>query len=286
MPVYRTYDQAQLDALYNNRAAVPDHGRWMDRWPHASREARAWLGGQLDLPYGPAERQRLDLFPAAGRSAPLLVFIHGGYWRALDKSDFSFAAPAFVEAGIAVAVLGYPLAPAATLDEITESVRLAIGWLFEEAAGFGIDRARLHVSGHSAGGHLTAMALSTDWAARGLPADLVKGGTAISGLYDLEPIRLCYLNQDLHLTPDMARRNSPIELAPNRAGPLILSVGGRETDEFLRQQERYAEAWQGAGLPLQIVPMPDAQHFSIVEAFATPGSPLYQAVSQQILSNV
>ena len=286
MRVYRDYDQAQLDAQYNNRAAVPDHARWTERWPRASAEARARLEARLDVPYSTGERHRLDIFPAAGRGAPILAFIHGGYWRAFDKSDFSFVASAYVKAGVGVAVIGYPLAPAATLDEITESVRQAVAWLFHHATAFAGDPARLFVSGHSAGGHLTAMMMSTDWAARGLPTDLVKGGAAISGVYDLEPIRLCYLNREVRLTAEMAARNSPLRLLPKAAGPLILAVGGGETDEFQRQQAAYAEAWRGARLGVEIVPLPHDHHFAILDRFVDPTNPLFQAVKRRILGGI
>jgi len=283
MLVYRNLKQAQLDAQYNNRAAVPDHAHWTDRWPAASRKARVGLGGRIDVPYGPGERQKLDIFPAAGTRRPILIFIHGGYWRSLSKNEFSWIAPAYVQAGIAVVMVGYPLCPTVTLDDLTENVREAIGWVYRNAESFGGNPARIHVSGHSAGGHLTAMMLSTDWSTRGMPADPLKGGTAISGIYDLEPIRLCFLNDDVRLTSEMARRNSPIHLVPKQAAPLILAVGGRETDEFLRQQEIYGDAWHGAGLPLDIVPMRADQHFSIVDGFADPSNPLFRRVCRQIL---
>jgi arylformamidase len=282
MPVYRDYDQAQLDAQYNNRAAVPDHIRWIERWPKASAEARARLSGRLDVPYGRGDRQKLDIFPAQGALRPILVFIHGGYWRALGKEDFSWVASGYVQAGITFVAVGYPLCPTVTLDELTESVREAVGWVYRNAAAFGGDPARIHVSGHSAGGHLTAMMLSTDWAARALPAAAVKGGCAISGIYDLEPIRLSFLNADVGLTPGMAQRNSPIRALPADAAPLILTVGGRETNEFRRQQQLYGDAWRSAGLPLEIVPAPDDQHFSIVDRFADPGHALFRAVRRQI----
>jgi arylformamidase len=283
MAVYRSYDQAQLDAQYNNRAAVPEHPRWTERWPRAAAEARAALEGRLDIAYGSGPRETLDIFPAGESPAPVLAFIHGGFWRALDKSQFSFIAPTWVARGVAVAMIEYPLAPAATLDAIVESVRTAMGWLHRNAASFGGDAARLHVAGHSAGGHLTAMMLSTDWPARGLPADLVKSGCAISGIYDLEPIRLCYLNHDVRLDAAMAQRNSPLALVPARAAPLMLAVGGKETEEFLRQQEVYAEAWHGKGLPLALVPIPEDQHFSILDGLADPASPLFRALARQIL---
>jgi arylformamidase len=282
MHVFRNYDQAQLDAQYNNRAAVPDFARWTERWPVESAAIRTRLKGRIDVPYGSGERQTLDIFPAAGSRNPVLIYIHGGFWRALSKSDFSFVAEPYVAKGIAVAMVGYPLTPTVTLDELVESVRQAVTWTCRNAASFGGDPARIHVTGHSAGGHLTAMMMSTDWAARGMPADLVKSGCAISGIYELEPIRLCYLNADVRLTEAMVPRNSPVELIPERANPLILTVGGQETDEFLRQQEVYAEAWHGAGLPLEIVPMPKAQHFSILDGFTDPDNPLFQAVVRQI----
>ncbi|MFI4988275.1 MAG: alpha/beta hydrolase [Alphaproteobacteria bacterium] len=282
MPVYRDYDQAELDAQYNNRAAVPGYARWSERWPVASAEARQHLAGRLDVPYGAAAAERLDIFPAARPQSPVLLFIHGGYWRANDKSSFSFVASGYVEAGVSVVAVGYPLAPRVTLDALTESIRRAVGWVHRNAGSFGADPARIHVSGHSAGGHLTAMMLSTEWTARGLPGDVVKGGAAISGIYDLEPIRLSYLNADVRLDAAMAERNSPLLLVPDKAAALILTVGGRETDEFRRQQEIYGEAWHGAGLPLELVPMPEDQHFSILDAFAAPASPLFSAVLRQI----
>ena len=283
MPIYRDYDQEALDAQYNNRAAVPDFARWTERWPADSAAARSRLAARLDLAYGEHAAERLDVFPAAGGATPILVYIHGGFWRAMDKSIYSFVASAYVEAGISVVAVGYPLVPSVTLDALTESVRRAVGWVHRHGTSFGGDPARIHVAGHSAGGHLAAMMLSSDWTARGLPGDLVKGGTAVSGVYDLEPIRLCYLNADLRLDPEMARRNSPLELVPETGAPLILAVGGRETDEFRRQQEVYAEAWHGAGLPLEIVSLPQDQHFSILDRFAEAKSPLFRAVGRQIL---
>ncbi|HLI10207.1 MAG TPA: alpha/beta hydrolase [Alphaproteobacteria bacterium] len=282
MPVYRSYDQAALDAQYDNGRATPDHPRWTDAWPPASAAARAQLGGRLNLAYGTGARQTLDFFPAPAPDAPILIFIHGGYWRARDKSDFTFVAPAYVTKGAAVVMAGYPLAPAVTMDEIVASLRSAVTWVFHNARSFGADPGRIHIAGHSAGGHLAAMMLSTDWKAHGLPADLVKGACGISGLYDLEPIQLCFLNQDLRMTPATARANSPLHLVPAVAGPLILAVGGKETDELRRQQQAYADAWRGAGLPLTIVPLPDDQHFSILDSFCDPANPLFQAVWRQI----
>ncbi len=284
MAVYATYDQAGLDRQYDNRARVPDFQDYIDRWTETSARAReATRGVELDVAYGPGPRHRLDIFPA-GPEQPVLVFIHGGYWRSLDKSIFSCVAPALNVAGVSVVVINYPLAPAATMDDIVAAVRGAFVWLARRAGGHGLNIARMHVAGHSAGGHLTAMVMSTDWTGLDdqLPADLVKGGCAISGLYDLEPIRLCYLNADLHLDADSARRNSPVHLAPAQAGPLILTVGELESDEYHRQYRVQADAWRTAGHSVTTVGAPGLDHFSAFDSFLAPDGPLLAAVLSQI----
>ena len=270
MPIFRDYDQAALDAQYNNRAAVADSARYIERWPAASKAARERLGGTLDLAYGPHPRHRLDIFPAKGGKAPVLAFIHGGYWQSLDKSVFSFVASPFVEAGVTVAMLGYPIAPEAGMDEIVASIRAALAWLGRHAGDHGGDPARLHLTGHSAGGHLTAYMMAEDFSAEaGLPQPLLKGGLALSGLYELEPIRLSYLNGPLRMDAAVARRNSPANRPVGRM-PLILAVGGAETDEFRRQQRDYAARCRQAGWPVGEIEVPGRNHFSVLEAMADP----------------
>jgi arylformamidase len=269
--LFRDYDQAALDAQYNNRAAVPDAARYIERWPAASAAARARLGGALDLAYGPHPRHRLDIFPAkGGGKAPVLAFIHGGYWQALDKSVFSFVAAPYVEAGVAVALLGYPIAPEAGMDEIVASIRAALVWLGRHTGAHGGDPARIHLTGHSAGGHLTAYMMAEDFSAEsGLPQPLLKGGLALSGLYELEPIRLSYLNEKLGMDQEVARRNSPAS-RPAGKEPLILAVGGIETDEFRRQQRDYAARCRAVGWPVEAIEAPGRDHFSVLESLADP----------------
>jgi len=279
MALYRNYDRAGLDAQYFLRGRVPEHPEYFRRWAEDSAAVRLARPCRLDIPY---DGERLDLFPAGRRPAPCLLFIHGGYWQALDKSDFSFLAPVFQDAGVAVAVLNYTLAPKAHMDEIVRQNRAAIAWLHGHASDYGVDPARIHVAGHSAGGHLTAMVLATDWGAFGLGRNPVRGASAISGLYDLEPIRLCYLNGVLGLDAAAAERNSPLHHLPEQSPPLILSVGTGETDEFLRQQESFAAAWRAAGLPLEIADQPGDHHFAAVERLGEPQSPLHRAVMRQI----
>jgi arylformamidase len=278
MALYRNYDRAGLDAQYFLRGRVPEHPEYFRRWAEDSAAVRRARPCRLDIPY---DSERLDLFPAERAAAPCLLFIHGGYWQALDKSDFSFLAPAFQDAGVALAVVNYTLAPKAGMDEIVRQNRAAVAWLYRNARAYGVDPERIHVAGHSAGGHLTAMVLATAWAAFGLDRNPVRGACAISGLYDLEPIRLCYLNDVLGLDAAAAERNSPLHHLPKQSPPLILSVGTGETDEFLRQQESFAAAWRAAGLPLEIADQPGDNHFDVVGRLGQQ-SALHQAVMRQI----
>ena len=242
-------DRAYLDGQYNLRVAVPEHPDFFEHWASDSGAARATLSCQLDLQYGDTEPERLDYFPAADgrRSAPLLAFIHGGYWRALDARDFSYLAVPFVAAGAAYASVNYALAPSVGLPEIVRQCRAAMAWLWRQSDSLGFDRNRMFVAGHSAGGHLTAMTMLTDWPGMGseLPQGLAKGGCAVSGLYDLDPIQRCYLNDDLGLDAGTARSMSPQYLleSAGSSGKLIFAVGADETEEFLRQQAAFADAW-------------------------------------------
>jgi arylformamidase len=217
---------------------------------------------------------------------PILVFFHGGYWRALDKADFSFTALPYVHAGITYIPINYGLTPGVTLDDIVRQTRAAVAWLYRNPQAHGGDIDRLYVSGHSAGGHLAPMVMTHDWAAEGLPTDLVKGAVAISGLYDLEPIRLCYLDEGMNLDAATVQRNSPIRLVPpasKRQPPLVLCVGGAENPEFLRQQADYAVAWAKTQAPATAVDASGANHFSVMDLMADPGSALFRACRDLVL---
>ncbi len=287
--LYRHYDQEALDAQINLRARWPDFQDHFDRWAADSAAARQVLSGRLDLVYGGSAGQKLDLFPARNADGagppPLLAFIHGGYWQALDKSDYSYLAPPFVDAGIAFASLNYDLAPDVSVEEIVGQVRAALAWLYREAAAGGYDGARIFVAGHSAGGHLTVEAMTTDWVSSyDLPQDVVKGGCAISGIYELEPIRLSYQQEILGLDPDMVARISPMRHPPARAGPLICAVGSEETDEFLAQQREFLEVWRDAGLRARAIDLPGRTHFTAVDALGEANHPLFAAVRDLVLS--
>jgi arylformamidase len=278
-------DRAALDANYNLRAAVPEHPAYFERYAASSADFRARWPCRLDLAYGDSPRQAIDLFlpqRASLAPPPLAAFIHGGYWQALDRKDFSFVAEHLVAAGAAVALIGYDLAPAVDMDRIVAEVRQAIAWLYRNAEAQGFDRDRICVAGHSAGGHLAAMALAAEWAELGLPADLVKGVCAISGVFDLEPIRLCYLNDVVSLDAEQARRNSPLLLAPRNRCPVMVTVGERETEAFHHQSRDYANALQRAGVPCELVTQPDLDHFAIIMAMSDPASPTVRTILAQL----
>ena len=281
MNVFRHYDRTALDAEYNNRAKVKDAMDWIARYGAASARARAELPMRFDVPYGTHHAERVDIFLAAGPGpAPVHVFIHGGYWHRLDKADFSFVARAFREA--ATVVVNYALVPTVDLDEQVRQVRASVAWVHANARSFGGDPARITVSGHSAGGHLVAMLLATEWSRFGAPADVIKAGCALSGLYDLEPIRLCYLNDVLGLTPEAARRNSPVHLKPTGRAPLVLTVGADEGPEYHRQTNDLAATWRAHGASIDIVDASGLNHFSIVAKLERPDSALARAIRKQI----
>jgi acetyl esterase/lipase len=264
-------DRAALDAAYNNTAAVGQaaRDRYVAGWTARSDAVRSARAGRIDLRYGDGARQRLDVFACGRPGAPTLVYIHGGYWQTNDKEPYAFLAEALLPAGVNLALVEYTLAPAARLDQIVAEVRAAVAWVIDHAKELGGDPARVFVSGHSAGGHLTAMAMAD---AR------VAGGLAISGLYDLEPIRLNYLNDKLRLDPAEAQRNSPLLHLPSRAAPLVVTVGLGELPELIRQSEEYAAAWQRQGLPGRYLPVATHDHFSILEELASPDGALLAAL--------
>jgi arylformamidase len=272
--LYRGMNRAQLDAAYNNLAAVPSSPKLFADWAARSAHFREQHHGHLDLAYGERPRERLDLFLAGNPVAPTLAYIHGGYWQMTfqTKELYGAMAEGAVSHGLNVAIVEYTLAPEATMDCIVSEVRQAIRWLYEHLGNFGADPERIYVAGHSAGGHLTAMTM---------PLDEVRGGIAISGVYDLEPVRLNYLNEKLGLDEAEAKRNSPMLNFPTSAGPLIVTYGTAELPELCRQSIDYAQAWVERGLPGHLQPIDGADHFTILESLAQPDGKLMQALLTQ-----
>jgi arylformamidase len=277
-------EQAMTDALtayhdrqYNARAMIPDHEQIFERGRKRSEEARAQLPCRLDIAYGASPAETLDIFPAEGRSEALLVFIHGGYWRSRDKSDFSYLAPALTRRGVTLALPNYGLCPKIGIEDIVKQNLLAIAWLWHYGARYGVNPGRLYVTGHSAGAHLAAMMLAARWNTYmpELPYNLVKGGLAISGIYELEPlVHAPFVNADLKLDQALARRLSPVNIPPATTAPLYTAVGGEESDEFKRQNALIARTWRYAFAG--DIPMPGCNHLTVLERLADPNSALFK----------
>ena len=273
------YTQEFVERGYNNRAAVPEFQAWFDRWAERSREAEAAHGPRMDVRYGTGRKETRDLYLPTGRPRGTLLFIHGGYWRSLDKSDHGFVAPAFLAQGIAVANVNYDLCPTVGIADIVGQMSRAVALLVRDRERLGLGTGPLVVAGHSAGGHLAAMLHAASPQMLGATAHPVHGAVSLSGVHDLEPLLLSSYNADLRLDAAGACALSPVHLQPQSPGPLLLAVGARETSEFLRQTDLLWDAWPAARPPGAQGPLrlPGRHHFDVVFDYADPGSALTRA---------
>ena len=275
--IYLDYTQEELDQQYEHRSLVPDGDDFLARNDADSASVHAAAAhGQFDVPYGPDPDQLLDIYPAAGDGlSPVVVFFHGGRWSRGGKTSNIESLTTYNAAGVHFVSVGFTLIPDIDMDGLIGQCRDAIAWLWHNARTFGGDPDRLFVMGKSSGGHLAAMMVVTDWAAeRDVPADVIKGGLLVSGMYDLEPVRLSFRNGFLHLNEDTAMRNSPIHHIPDSGCPLVIGFGSLETDEFQRQGRSFAAAWRQRGLSSQLVPMEGRHHYSINADLNDPGGDL------------
>jgi arylformamidase len=267
------------EAEYNNRARVPEHPEIFARW---SRDAAAFRAAHADdaelgLRYGTGTREIVDLFwPASGRGAPIALFIHGGYWRSLDPSAFSHLAAGANAHGVAFAAIGYDLCPQVTIAQIVEQVRGAAIFLYRRHGR------KLVASGHSAGGHLTACLVATDWKryAPDLPADLIPAGLSISGLFDLAPLMQTGMNADLRIDTGALPDISPLfwKVEPGRV--LDAWVGGDESSEFLRQSREIADMWKRSGVTTRYQPVAGTNHFTVLDALGDPQSAMTRRLAE------
>ena len=274
-PDWRAQSQEDRDLGLNNGVAVAGSGEIVNGWDRQSADMRVRYPAHIDLRYGPRERNRID-FLKAGENAPTLLFVHGGYWQTRAKEAFTLFAEGPLAHGINVALIGYTLAPDATLDEIVAEIHAGIGFLAEQLPSLGSDAGRIAVSGWSAGGHLTAMALSHP---------KVRAGVAISGIYDLEPIRHSYLNVKLGLDEAMSQRNSPMMQAGGPMKPLALVAGTAELAQLRKQTADFAGHRARYGLPVSYEEIPGADHFTIMKELGSPKGRI-TALVRQVLERV
>jgi arylformamidase len=275
--------KTNYDLLYNPRLVVSDFERIFERWDRDSERARATLEGYLDVPYGADGAEKLDIFRPRGASRGLLMYIHGGYWRSLDKKRFSFVAPALVQAGLTVAIPNYALCPAVQVEDIVMQMVQACAWLYRNGANFGAPAGKLCVCGHSAGGHLAAMMLACLWPkySPALPKQVVAAAFSISGLYDLtEIVKVPSVNGDVRLTEKTALKVSPAFMPPATDAPFYTAVGEKENEGFHIQNRLIAEKW--GKVRRADIPCPGANHFTVLDQLCDPGSGLFKAVLKMI----
>jgi arylformamidase len=282
--VWRDLDQAELDAAYDQAAWAPNREQLLRRHGAQSDAVRARLGAPLRYAYGPTPVESLDVFVTPIVGAPINVLIHGGAWRAGLARNYAYVAELFVRAGAHLVVPDF--APVqdvgGSLMRMAEQVRRAVAWVYRNARRFGGDPARLYVSGHSSGGHLAGVILTTDWRELDLPADVVKGGLCSSGMYDLEPVRLSARSSYVKFTDEMEEALSPQRHLDRLNAPVIVSHGTLESPEFQRQARDFAAAVEAAGKPVELLVGDDYNHFEIFETLATPYGLLGRAVLEQM----
>ena len=271
--VYLDYTQAELDRAYTQRAWAANADEVIARYGSESAKVRAQCAHRYGVAYGPGADETLDIFPAAQPHAPIHVHVHGGGWRHLTKDEESFLARTFVPAGAMYIALNFSTIPAVRLPEMIAQVRRAIAWIHGHAAGYGGDPSRIHLSGHSSGGHMAGVLLTTDWAAFGLPFDVLKSGLLISGMYDLRPVMMSVRSSYVKISDEEMVELSPLLHIGRVCAPLTVAYGGLETPEFKRQAQSFATALNAAGKPARLLCCEAVNHFEILELLGDPATP-------------
>jgi arylformamidase len=273
--IYKKYNQQELDLQYNNRFHVPDFENHLRRWERLSSDVLKKHKVIRDIPYGDKPRECLDIFPAPNPLSKTLVFIHGGYWQRFDKSLFHFIVGSFAEYEITTVLINYPLAPNVSMDEIVRSCFDAIKWISNHVGSHNGDPGQLYIAGHSAGGHLAAMLMAGEEEQKYTAG--IRGVCTISGLFDLIPVQLSNINDVLKMDKEAAIRNSSVFKEPVASCPLLIAVGGEETNEFLDQSRMMSSEWKNKSISAELMVLPGLNHFSVLDSLCDANSALHRA---------
>jgi len=288
MSLYKGMCADTLEAEYNltKRRGADNFSALAERWLQRSATHREASAARVDIAYGDGEREKLDYFYSGNPNGPMLFYIHGGYWQRGDKSMYSFVSEAFIKNGVSVAVINYNLTPSVRMGQIPLQIRKAIAWCFHHADELKFAKDKFHLSGHSAGGHLTAMMMATDWTSydKQLPIDLIRTVLLISGVYALEPIVHTSLNEGPKMDIAEAIAESPIFLPPMTNAPQLVVYGGGETNEFHRQSIDYANKFRTAERAIELYEVPSADHYDELDRLAEDDSVFFEKALRLITS--
>lgn len=274
--VYLDFDQDQLDAQYNNRERVANHESIMTALANRGNAYANSVPYHPDLSFGDDADEVLDVYPATNgdASAPVMIYFHGGYWFSRHKNDFQFIPCGLNESGATVVVVNYGLIPKIDMAELVRQCRASVAWVYKNIDKYGGNPEQISICGHSAGGHITAMMLATDWSDWGVDGSAIVGALAISGIYDLEPVRHTYMNPTLGFTEETVASFSPVHLSPSIKPKFVTAVGGDETDEFKRQSKLVCDAWEAHGMSCALDVVPDLNHFTVLSDLTSEGGAL------------
>jgi arylformamidase len=279
---YKGFSQDELEYQYNPRVSVPEFPELAKVRGAQARKVRESAKSWLNVAYGSSPRETLDIYAADRAGGPVLVYIHGGYWRSGSKEENCNFVPTFTKRGATVVLVEYDLCPQVTVSDIVRQTRAAIAWVFKNIPPYGGDPNRLFVSGHSAGGHLTAMALAYEWQKEGLPRDLIKGAVATSGVYDLDMVMKISIQEQVHMTPEIARQNDPLAHPPLCKCPLVVAVGANEPKGWQQMSEDYFQHCKRHGMKVEYLVEPEANHYTMSEHLLDDARPLTQAMLKQM----
>lgn len=281
-PAYKGFRQDELEYQYNPRVSVPEFPELAKVRAAQARKVRDTAKSWLNVPYGNSPREMLDMYAADRPAGPVLLYIHGGYWRSGSKEDNCNFVPTFTKRGGTVVLVEYDLCPQVTVSDIVRQTRASIAWVYRNIARYGGDPSKLFVSGHSAGGHLTAMALAHDWTKEELPADVIQGAVATSGVYDLDMVMEISVQEQVRMTSEIAKQNSPFLNPPRVKCPLVIAVGGAEPKGWQQMSEDYFAFCKKNGLTVEYLVVPGANHYTMSEKLLDDTNPLTQAMIKQM----